>query len=191
MTTIAPASAPPVATGLEACQSLHARWSSGIAPRRQLEALFDLVRRGPFSESGRPIRVLFLQSDSARGLLRPHLVGPAAETFDAAPVLMVLAELRPLYATRGAAAPLGDAPARFAKPSPRFALKRELYFLMAARSVGLEAGPMSLLDDPRLDIAFFPDGSAQVTALCGLGRDPADPQRFNPGLTPRSRCEFL
>lgn len=190
MNTFMPAPPTPKATDPKVRPWSNSGLRSGPACEAQLEALYELMNRGPMSESGRSIRVLFLESERARGLLLAHLCGAVAEELYSAPVLMLLAELRTVHAIETAVR-LGDEPPRFAKPGSRFALKRELYILMAARSVGLDAGPMSLLDDVKLDAAFFPDGSGQVTAFCGVGRDPSDPERFSRGLTPRSHCAVL
>ena len=191
MNTLAPATPRPVGSALKTCRSSTPGWSSAPVPKLQLEALHELLQRGSLSEAGRSVRVLFLRSEGVRDQVRSQLPGAAGEELHSAPVLMLLAEHRRVQAAPPAIARLEDDAFRRARPGARFELKRELYCLMAARSVGLESGAMYALDDPRLDAILFSNGDAQVTALCGLGRDRTDPRRFSPGLTSRSRCEIL
>jgi 3-hydroxypropanoate dehydrogenase len=43
------------------------------------------------------------------------------------------------------------------------------YFIMAARGLGLDCGPMSGFDADKLNAEFFPDGKWKVNLLCNLG----------------------
>jgi 3-hydroxypropanoate dehydrogenase len=43
------------------------------------------------------------------------------------------------------------------------------YFILAARSVGLDCGPMSGFDPGKVNAEFFPDGKWKVNFLCNLG----------------------
>jgi len=43
------------------------------------------------------------------------------------------------------------------------------YFILAARSVGLDCGPMSGFDPAKVNAEFFPDGKWKVNFLCNLG----------------------
>ena len=54
------------------------------------------------------------------------------------------------------------------------------YFIIAARAIGLECGPMSGFDNDAVDREFFPGGQIRSNFICALGHgDPA-------GLFPRS-----
>jgi 3-hydroxypropanoate dehydrogenase len=50
------------------------------------------------------------------------------------------------------------------------------YFMLAARAVGLDCGPMSGFDNAKLDAEFFPDGRFRSNFLCNLGY--GDPSRL-------------
>jgi 3-hydroxypropanoate dehydrogenase len=52
------------------------------------------------------------------------------------------------------------------------------YFILAARALGLDCGPMSGFDADKLNAAFFPDGKWRVNLLCNLGY--ADPSKLHP-----------
>jgi 3-hydroxypropanoate dehydrogenase len=52
------------------------------------------------------------------------------------------------------------------------------YFILAARSVGLDCGPMSGFDNAKLDAEFFPAGNVKSNFLCNLGY--GDPSKLFP-----------
>src|SRR5467141_2345458 len=52
------------------------------------------------------------------------------------------------------------------------------YFILAARALGLDCGPMSGFDADKLNVAFFPDGRWKVNLLCNLGY--GDPNKLHP-----------
>ena len=43
------------------------------------------------------------------------------------------------------------------------------YFILAARALGLDCGPMSGFDADKLNAEFFSDGKWKVNLLCNLG----------------------
>jgi nitroreductase len=52
------------------------------------------------------------------------------------------------------------------------------YFLLAARALGLDCGPMSGFDAEKLNAEFFPDGKWRANFLCNLGF--GDPEKLHP-----------
>ena len=48
------------------------------------------------------------------------------------------------------------------------------YFIMAARALGLDCGPMSGFDNEAVDREFFPEGLVKSNFLCNLGRGDHD-----------------
>jgi 3-hydroxypropanoate dehydrogenase len=43
------------------------------------------------------------------------------------------------------------------------------YFILSARALGLDCGPMSGFDAGKLNAEFFPDGKWKANLLCNLG----------------------
>jgi 3-hydroxypropanoate dehydrogenase len=43
------------------------------------------------------------------------------------------------------------------------------YFILAARALGLDCGPMSGFNADKLNAEFFPDGKWKVNLLCNVG----------------------
>ena len=54
------------------------------------------------------------------------------------------------------------------------------YFILAARAVGLDCGPMSGFDSDTVNAAFFADRTWRVNVLCNLGY--GDPAALHPRL---------
>ena len=52
------------------------------------------------------------------------------------------------------------------------------YFILAARSLGLDCGPMSGFDNAKVDAAFFAGTSIKSNFICNIGY--GDPARLHP-----------
>lgn len=168
----------------------HNAWTDRPVTDAELRQVYDLMKWGPTSANCSPARIVFVRSREAKEKLRPALsAGNLAKTM-AAPVTAILAydpqfydllprlfphnlEARSWFAGEEKAA--ATAVAAF-----RNGTLQGGYFLLAARAVGLDCGPMSGFDNAKVDAAFFPDGRFKSNFLCNLGHgDPA-------GLFPRS-----
>lgn len=168
----------------------HNAWTDRPVTDAELRQVYDLMKWGPTSANCSPARIVFVRSREAKEKLRPALsAGNLAKTM-AAPVTAILAydpqfydllprlfphnlEARSWFAGEEKAA--ATAVAAF-----RNGTLQGGYFLLAARAVGLDCGPMSGFDNAKVDAAFFPDGRFKSNFLCNLGH--GDPT----GLFPRS-----
>ena len=66
------------------------------------------------------------------------------------------------------------------------------YFILAARSLGLDCGPMSGFDNAKVDAEFFPGGQVRSNFLCNLGYgDPSKLFPRSPRLEFTEACEVL
>jgi nitroreductase len=66
------------------------------------------------------------------------------------------------------------------------------YFILAARALGLDCGPMSGFDKEKVNAEFFPDGKWKVNFLCNLGYgDPSKLFPRNPRLEFEEACRVL
>jgi 3-hydroxypropanoate dehydrogenase len=159
----------------------HNAWLPTPVDDAQLQRLFDLMRMAPTSANCSPLRVLFLKSAEAKARLAPALApGNLAKTM-AAPVTAVLAQDLEFHEKLPRLFPHADARSWFAgKPEHiritafRNASMQGGYFILAARAVGLDCGPMSGFDNAAVDREFFPEGTVQSNFLCNLGHgDPS------------------
>lgn len=163
-----------------------------------LRMVHDLLRWGPTSANCCPLRIVFLKTPGAKERLRPALSsGNLAKTMSA-PVTAVLA-----YDTRFAEHlprlfPHVDARPWFANPDVAFetAFRNSTlqagYFLLAARAVGLDCGPMSGFDQGKVNAEFFADGRFKVNFICNLGYgDPASLFERSPRFDFEDVCQVL
>lgn len=142
-----------------------------------LRALYDLMRWGPTSFNCSPGRIVFVRTAEAKQRLLPALIESNRKQTMAAPVTAIVAhdlrfyEFLPRLHTSNP-----DAKAIF-EGKPEIAAVNALrngslqggYLILAARSLGLDCGPMSGFDNAAVDKEFFPDGRVKSNFLCNLG----------------------
>jgi 3-hydroxypropanoate dehydrogenase len=159
---------------------------SGEIDDATLHRLYDLLKFGPTAANGSPARFLFIRSPEAKARLAPLLdEGNRAKTL-AAPVNVVVAHDLDFHEKLPVLFPHTDAKAWFDGPQEgrheaaiRNGSLQGAYLILAARALGLDAGPMSGFDPAKVDEAFFAGTSIKSNFLVNLGYgDPA-------GLFPR------
>ncbi|MCK6425761.1 MAG: malonic semialdehyde reductase [Burkholderiaceae bacterium] len=171
----------------------HNAWRDEPVTPAQLRRLHDLAKWGPTAMNTCPLRVRFVQSPAARARLLPLMAeGNRAKTA-AAPAVAVLGrdvdfhtrlpQLAPHMA--GAAERLAGQPAAREAMSTLNAGLQIGYFLLAARALGLDCGPMAGFDAAAVDAEFWAGTAVKTLVICNLGHgDPA-------GLRPRApRLDF-
>ncbi len=165
-----------------------------------LEELYALMRLGPTSANCCPARILFLRSPAAKERLRPALSqGNLTKTL-AAPVTAIIAydthfydRLEFLFPQQPQARSWFAANDSLARDTAlRNGSLQGAYLIVAARALGLDAGPMSGFDNARVDAEFFTGTPVRSNFLCNLGY--GDATRLRPRL-PRldfaEACEVL
>ncbi len=153
----------------------HSYWRDGVVGDVLLQALYDLAKMPPTSANSSPMRLIFLRSRDAKDRLRPALMaGNVAKTM-AAPVTAIVGydtrfyELLPrLFPHQNARAWFEGDPALIEETAFRNGTLQGAYFILAARALGLDCGPMSGFDRDRVDREFFPDGRVRSNFLCNL-----------------------
>ena len=142
----------------------------------QLHALYDLAKFGPTSANCSPMRVVFVKSKAAKEKLKPFLSeGNRAKTL-AAPVTAIIANDHTFYDKLPQLFPHADARSWFTGNQQmadvtafRNATLQGAYVIMAARSIGLDCGPMSGFDNAGLDEAFFAGTPIKSNFLINIG----------------------
>jgi 3-hydroxypropanoate dehydrogenase len=147
----------------------------------QLHALYELLKWGPTGANASPARFVFVTSKEAKQKLAPALSeGNLAKTL-AAPVTVIVAFDEDFHEKLPYLFPHADAKSWFDGPreSRREGALRNgslqgAYLILAARALGLDAGPMSGFDNAKVDAAFFAGTSLKSNFLVNLGYgDPA------------------
>jgi 3-hydroxypropanoate dehydrogenase len=170
----------------------HNAWLSKPVTRDQLKAIYDLGKWGPTSANSFPLRVVFICSADAKARLVPLVAEGNREKVKSAPVTAIFAHDTRFYDWLPRLFPHKDMRPGFAEnltlsevTAFRNGSLQAAYFMIAARAMGLDCGPMSGFDNAKVDEAFFPTGQFKSNFICALGHgDPA-------GLYARSpRPEF-
>src|SRR5437773_11631211 len=142
-----------------------------------LRRVYDLAKMGPTSANMCPLRVVFVKSREAKERLRPALDAGNVDKTMAAPVTAVLGMDVHFYEQLPKLFPHADAKAWF-KDLPDNVLEylalrnsslQGAYFMLAARSLGLDCGPMSGFNNAKVDAAFFAGTTVKSNFLCNLG----------------------
>lgn len=141
-----------------------------------LKAIVDLMKWGPTAANSTPGRFVFVKSQEAKEKLRPCLSPGNLEKTMAAPVTVIVAMDSRFFEYSTVLFPAYDIRPGF-EADPQLAATVALrngslqgaYFIVAARMLGLDCGPMSGFDNAKLDAAFFPDGRWKSNFLINLG----------------------
>ena len=177
----------------------HSAWLAEPVDDDLLRRVYDLARMGPTSANACPMRVVFVKSAAAKEKLKPHLApGNVAKTM-AAPVTAVIGMDLRFFDKLPFLYPPADAKSWF-EHRPEADLRVEAlrnsslqgaYFILAARALGLDCGPMSGFDNAGVDAAFFDGTTVKSNFLCNLGHgDPAKLHPRSPRLPFEEACRF-
>src|ERR1700722_9779811 len=163
----------------------HSTWLPEPVPVELLRKAYELARLGPTSANGSPARFVFLTTPGAKALLKPVLAPGNVDKTMAAPVTVIIAWDTEFHEHLPRLFPHADIRSYFVGSTPLFGEKafgnsslQAAYFIMAARALGLDCGPMSGFNAAKLNAAFFPDGKWKVNLLCNLGY--GDPNKLHP-----------
>jgi 3-hydroxypropanoate dehydrogenase len=152
------------------------KWLDKKVSPALLMAIYDLMRWGPTSTNISPARIAFVMSQEAKERLEPHLSeGNVRQTMEA-PVTAIVgydlafARLLPrLYRNSpDAQSWFSDAEANKVHALRNGSLQGG-YFILAARALGLDCGPMGGFDNAGVDAEFFAGTQIRSNFLCNLG----------------------
>lgn len=154
----------------------HNGWRDEPVSDALLEQLYALVRMGPTSANCSPARLVFVRTPEGKDKLKPALSSGNLEKTMTAPVTVIVAYDQAFYEQLPTLFPHADARSWFTS-SPAFAEQTALrnsslqagYLILAARALGLDAGPMSGFDRDKLDAAFFAGTTWTTNMLVNLG----------------------
>ena len=182
---------------------LKARTANGFTdepvPESLLRQVYDIARMGPTSMNCQPTRYVFLNSPESRARLLPALTPGNLDKTRSAPVTVIVAtdtkfyEFMPqVWHKEGARENFEGNPALSEATATRNGTLGGAYFIIAARALGLDCGPMSGVDLNKVNAEFFPDGRWRANFLINLGQGD-DSKLFdrNPRLSFEQACQVL
>ncbi|MBI1340665.1 malonic semialdehyde reductase [bacterium] len=174
----------------------HNSWRDDAVPEVLIRAVYDLHKFGPTSANCSPARYLFISSPEAKARLEPLLSEGNRKKTMSAPWVAVIAydeafaeKMPKLFPHNPGAKDWFKDPAAAFDTAFRNGTLQGAYLMLAARSLGLDCGPMSGFDKDGVNREFFAgDGEMKTwkaNFLCSLGHGGQE------GLFPRSpRLDF-
>jgi 3-hydroxypropanoate dehydrogenase len=177
----------------------HSAWRPEPVSVELLKEVYELARMGPTSANSSPGRFLFLTTPEAKERLVPALSPTNVDKTRNAPVNVIVAmdsefynHLPKLFPQRDMKGAFSSSPAFIEETMMRNGSLQGAYFILAARALGLDCGPMSGFDKEKVNKEFFPDGKWKANFLCNLGYGDAG-KLFprNPRLDFDEACKVL
>ncbi|WP_066822906.1 malonic semialdehyde reductase [Sphingomonas mali] len=146
-----------------------------------IKAIYELVKMGPTSANQQPARFVWLLSQDAKDKLATAASATNADKIRKAPASVIIAYDKEFHEHLPEFFPHVDARPWFAEPVSRErhaflnSTLQAAYFIIAARALGFDTGPMTGFDNAAVDAAFFADQpNYRSTILSTLGHgDPA------------------
>jgi 3-hydroxypropanoate dehydrogenase len=192
----------------------HSAWLDKPVSDDTIRQVYELMKWGPTSANSCPARFFFVRSKEAKQRLKPILSPGNVDKTMSAPVTVIVAydlkfhqKLPKLFPHSPAMAKLFEENAPLVETTARRNSSLQgAYFILAARALGLDCGPMSGFDNARLDEEFFgagkeckgaeqeffSEGQLKSNFLCNLGYgDPAKLHPRSPRLAFEEACRLL
>jgi 3-hydroxypropanoate dehydrogenase len=190
----------------------HSAWLDKPVSDDILHQLYDIMKWGPTSANCSPARILFLRTLEAKQRLLPALAPGNVDKTMTAPVTAIIGYDGKFYEQLPKLFPHADARSWFANTpelaevtARRNSSLQGAYFMIAARALGLDCGPMSGFDNakvdheffpaeirPNFEMEYFPDSHIKANFLCNIGYgDPAKLFPRSPRLDFDEACKLL
>ncbi len=156
-------------------------YTDQVVTEADLRAIHDLLKMGPTAANSQPLRIVWCVSDDAKAQLAALAAPGNKDKILAAPVTAILGMDMEFYEALPALFPHADARSWFVGNDAliettafRNSSLQGAYFLLAARALGFDTGPMSGFDNDAVDAAFFAGTKVKSNFIATLGHgDPA------------------
>jgi len=177
----------------------HNGWTAQTVSEALIRAVYELAKYGPTSANASPARFVFVTSPEAKARLLPLLSEGNRAKSAAAPVTVIIgqdldfAEQMPrLFPHDPNARYWFSAPGVTEATAMRNSTLQGAYLMIAARSLGLDCGPMSGFDSAGVDAEFFAGTNIKANFLCNIGYG-TDENLFarSPRLAFEEACQLL
>jgi 3-hydroxypropanoate dehydrogenase len=160
----------------------HNVWTAEPVGDALLRRVHDLMKMAPTSMNMCPARIVFVKSPAAKERLKPALTPGNVEKTMTAPVTAIIGHdinawehLPRLFPHKDMSGMFRDNPAMAAEAAFRNGSLQGAYFILAARALGLDCGPMSGFNNAAVDKEFFAGTPVRSNFLCNLGYGAANP----------------
>jgi 3-hydroxypropanoate dehydrogenase len=182
---------------------LEARTANGFidrpVPLPLLREVYEIARMGATSMNTQPARYVFLLSPESRARLLPAMSPGNLDKTRTAPASVIVAtdtrffeHMPQVWHKEGALEMFSGNAALAQATAIRNGTLGSAYFMIAARALGLDCGPMSGVDLAKVNTEFFADGRFQANFILNLGYgDPSLLFARNPRLSFEQACSVL
>lgn len=154
----------------------HYAWRDTPVPVELLHEIYEIAAAGPTSMNGCPARFVFVTSAAGKERLAKSLKAKNIDKMMAAPVTAIIAHDLEFWRKLPFLFPHEDRRPHFegkekhaAETAFRNGTLQGAYFMIAARAVGLDVGPMSGFSNSVVDEEFFQGTTLRSNFLCNLG----------------------
>ena len=155
----------------------HNDWIEKDVPDSLLHELYNLMKWGPTSANCSPARITFIKSQEAKNRLVKYLIESNIEKTISAPVTAIIAYDTKFYEFIPKLFPHNPEAKEWFSGSEEFAevtafrnsSLQGAYFILAARTLGLDCGPMSGFDNVGIDNEFFSESDFKSNFICNIG----------------------
>ncbi len=177
----------------------HNGWLDKPVTDNQLQQIYDLMKWGPTSANCSPARIVFVKSAEEKEKLLTCMAPANVDKTRSAPVTAIIGMDMEFYHKLPQLFLHADAKSWFAGNQPlidvtafRNSSLQGGYFIMAARAVGIDCGPMSGFDPDKVNAAFFAGTAVKANFICNLGY--GDPDKLfgrSPRLSFEEACKVV
>jgi 3-hydroxypropanoate dehydrogenase len=177
----------------------HSGWKTDSVSEPDLRVIYEIAKWGPTTANSQPQRIVFCVSPESKARLHPAMSKTNYEKTATAPVVAILAydldfctNIHRMYAKNPKAGDYYTTSDEVLRTTAlRNASMQAAYFILAARALGFDCGPMSGFKNEVVDAEFFPEGRWKSNMLCAVGRgDAAKLHQKDPRLTFEEACKF-
>jgi len=142
-----------------------------------LQEIYELMKLGPTSANSCPLRITFITSPEAKARLLPLMMEGNIEKVKSAPVTALFAYDETFYEKMPFLYPINPAFKKIYLKNETLSIEtafrnstlQAAYFIMIARSLGLDCGPMSGFNSKGINKEFFSNTTYKINFMCNLG----------------------
>ena len=178
----------------------HNAWQDKPVTDEQLKEVYDLFKWGPTSANMSPARIVFVKSDEEKERLLPALMEGNREKTRQAPATAIIGHDVKFYERLPELFPHAPDAKTWFNWSDEWAEMNAFrngslqgaYFMIAARALGLDCGPMSGFDMDAVNELYFKGTDVKVNFICNIGYgDPAGLFERSPRLPFDEACKIV
>ncbi len=165
-----------------------------------LKEIYDIMKLGPTSANGCPLRIIFIQTKDEKTKLLKCVMEGNVEKIKSAPVTALFAYDTKFYTKMDKTNPVSPELKHYFASSDKIAIDtaarnstlQAAYFMIVAREAGLDCGPMSGFSAEAVEKEFLSGTDFKINFICNLGyKDGENPYPRLPRLDFAEVCKII